>query len=264
MKPYYNKGNIKLYNNDILRVKGKSESINLIITSPPYNVGKEYGSSSDVGSYDDYLKWTEAWLAKAYQWLAVDGRLCLNIPLDANHRAEDDTTVCSPTAVDIVHIAQTLGYRYRTTIVWSKGLGTAKGRTAWGSWMSASAPYVIAPVELIVVLYKDDWKRSRVGKSTISKDEFMEWVFGLWTFHAASATRLGHPAPFPLELPKRCIRLFSYVDDTVLDPFAGSGSTLVAAHKDKRKAIGIELDTDYCALAVKRLRRSVKASRKLF
>jgi len=102
--------------------------------------------------------------------------------------------------------------------VWNEG--NISRRTAWGSWLSASAPYVIAPVELIVILYKDAWKKTRGSKiSDIKKEEFMAWTNGLWTFNGESKKKIGHPAPFPRELPYRCIKLFSYVNDLVLTHF---------------------------------------------
>ena len=110
---------------------------------------------------------------------------------------------------DLTKIAQEIGWKYHSTIVWNEG--NISRRTAWGSWLSASAPYVIAPVELIVVLYKEQWKKTRGSKkSDITKKEFMEWTNGLWTFNGESKKRIGHPAPFPKELPYRCIKLFSY------------------------------------------------------
>ena len=149
-------------------------------------------------------------------------------------------------------IAKEVGFRYHSTIVWNEG--NISRRTAWGSWMSASAPYVIAPVELIVVLYREHWKRSSGSRdSDITRQEFMDWTNGLWTFNGERKKRVGHPAPFPVELPRRCIRLFSYVGDTVLDPFMGSGTTLVAARDCGRRAIGVEIEERYCALARDRL-----------
>jgi len=120
--------------------------------------------------------------------------------------------------------------------------------------MSARAPFVIAPVELIVVLYKKHWRKlKRNGKSDITRDEFIQWTNGLWTFKGESKKKIGHPAPFPIELPKRCIKLFSFVGDTVLDPFAGSGTTLIAASMLNRIGIGIEIETEYCNLAKSRI-----------
>ena len=145
-----------------------------------------------------------------------------------------------------------MGWKYHSTIIWNEQ--NISKRTAWGSWLSASAPFVIAPVEVIVVLYKERWKKiSGSGKSDISKEEFIEWTNGVWNFMGESKKRIGHPAPFPVELPKRCIKLFSFVGDTVLDPFLGSGSTLIACVLTNRKGIGVEIDKNYCELAKNRL-----------
>ena len=125
--------------------------------------------------------------------------------------------------------------------------------------MSASAPYVIAPVELIIVLYKKSWKKTSGSKqSDVSRDEFMEWTNGLWNFSGEKKSRIGHPAPFPLELPLRCMKLFSFVDDTVLDPFMGSGSTLVAAKQCNRNGVGVDIDPEYCRIALDRITDSTK------
>lgn len=119
-----------------------------------------------------------------------------------------------------------------------------------GSWMSASAPFVIAPVELIIVLYKKQWKKTSGSKeSDITREEFMEWTNGVWTFNGESKKKVGHPAPFPLELPRRCIKMFSYVGDTILDPFSGSGTTVIAAAQNRRRGVGIEIDEYYCELS---------------
>ncbi|MCS7102815.1 MAG: site-specific DNA-methyltransferase, partial [Candidatus Korarchaeum sp.] len=117
------------------------------------------------------------------------------------------------------------------------------------------APYVISPVEVIIVLYKEKWKKARSGVSDITRDEFIEWTNGLWTFPGESKRRVGHPAPFPIELPMRCIKLFSFVEDLVLDPFLGSGTTLVACALTNRRGIGVEVDRSYCELAKKRVIR---------
>jgi hypothetical protein len=122
--------------------------------------------------------------------------------------------------------------------------------------LSASAPYVIAPVELIVVLYKNTWKKTSGSKvSDILRQDFMDWTNGLWSFSGESKKRIGHPAPFPVELPKRCMKLFSFKGDTVLDPFLGSGTTLVASYLNDRKGIGIDIDPHYCKIALDRLKK---------
>ncbi len=161
--------------------------------------------------------------------------MCLNIPLDKNKGGQQSV------GADIITIAKQVGFKYHATIIWNEG--NISRRTAWGSWQSASAPYVIAPVELIVVLYKQKWqKRSGGGKSDVAPAEFVGWTNGMWTFSGESKKRAGHPAPFPIEMPRRCIKLFSFVGDTVLDPFAGSGATLIMAAMLNRVAIGVEID----------------------
>ncbi len=123
-------------------------------------------------------------------------------------------------------------------------------RTAWGSWLSASAPYVIAPVELIVVVYKESWKKTKGSKqSDISKKEFMDWTNGLWTFNGESKKKIGHPAP----KENRSIKLFSYVNDVIFDPFVGSGTTLVVAQSCNRRSVGVDIDAKYCQLSKERL-----------
>ncbi len=236
---------ITLYNEDFLKLELDSDSIDLIITSPPYNVGIEYNTHDDRLSYSEYLNWTKLWLKEALRILKPDGRMCLNIPLDKNKGGQQSVYA------DITSISKQIGFKYHSTIIWNEG--NISRRTAWGSWLSASAPYVIAPVETIVVLYKNSWKKLSKGISDITKHEFIEWTNGLWTFSGESKKKIGHPAPFPLELPKRCIKLFSYVGDTILDPFLGSGTTVIAANKLNRKAIGVEIDKKYFQLAIQRI-----------
>lgn len=224
--------------------------VDLTVTSPPYNVGKPYNGSveCDTLDYSEYLKFTQIWLDNCYQWTRPTGRLCLNIGLDKNKEGK------RPVAADITHLAMNVGWKYHATIVWNEG--NISRRTAWGSWKSASAPHVIAPVEVILVLYKESWKRERQGENDITADEFKDWVLGVWTFNGESGKRIGHEAPFPRELPRRCIKLFSFVGDTVLDPFLGSGTTMIEASLHKRKCIGIEKEPKYVMLAKKRISES--------
>ncbi|HHT9126510.1 MAG TPA: DNA-methyltransferase [Candidatus Brocadiia bacterium] len=246
-KLYFQKDSIWIYNDDFLKIESINEnSIDLIVTSPPYNVDIQYNSHDDKMSYGDYLSFTKEWILKCYKLIKDDGRFCLNIPLDKNKGGQQ--SVCA----DITTIAKQVGWQYHSTIVWNEQ--NISRRTAWGSWLSASAPFVIAPVEVIVILYKKRWKKtSGSQKSDITKKEFMEWTNGVWNFMGESKKRVGHPAPFPVELPRRCIKLFSFVEDTILDPFLGSGSTLLACIQTGRKGIGVEIDRGYCELTKKRL-----------
>jgi len=243
---------VKIINENVLTTrKIKKSSIDLIITSPPYNVDIEYNSHDDTTPYDEYLKFSKRWLRRCFNWLKDDGRFCLNIPLDKNKGGQQSV------GADLTTITKKIGYNYHSTIVWNEG--NISRRTAWGSWLSASAPYVIAPVELIVVLYKKSWKKTSGSReSDINKEEFMKWTSGVWTFPGESKKRIGHPAPFPIELPRRCMKLFSFVGDTILDPFMGSGTTLITSYLNNRKSIGLEIDRTYCELAKNRLINEAK------
>jgi site-specific DNA-methyltransferase (adenine-specific) len=222
-------------------------SVDLIVTSPPYNVGMAYNTdaANDAVSPADYAKFSRQWLKNCYRWTRPTGRLCVNVSLDKNKFGK------MPLAANITTWAMAAGWKYHATIVWNEG--NISRRTAWGSWKSASAPHIIAPVEVIVVLYKGEWKRERPGKSDITGDQFKDWVLGNWSFNGESAKRIGHDAPFPRELPKRCIKLFSFVGDTTLDPFSGSGTTMIEAINNGRRAIGIERDANYCKLSLERI-----------
>ena len=241
-----------LIHDDVLTTSRVDDnSVDLVITSPPYNVDIQYNSHKDDVSYMDYLEFSKKWMSRCFAWLKEDGRFCLNIPLDKNKGGQQSV------GADLTTIAKEVGFHYHSTIIWNEG--NISRRTAWGSWKSASAPYVIAPVELIVVLYKDKWKKISGSKiSDIERNEFMDWTNGLWAFNGESKKRIGHPAPFPIELPRRCVKLFSYVDDVVLDPFSGSGTTLIAAVANNRKGIGIDVDKKYCKLAHTRILESTK------
>jgi len=246
-KVYFKLNEIVIYNDNIVNTDIlENSAIDLIITSPPYNVNIQYDMHYDEMPYGDYLNFTRDWLGKCYELVKDDGRFCLNIPLDKNKGGHQ--SVCA----DVTTIAKTVGWKYHSTIIWNEQ--NISRRTAWGSWLSASAPYVIAPVEVIVILYKKRWKKiSGSGISDINKVEFQEWTNGVWNFSGESKRKVGHPAPFPVELPKRCIKLFSFVGDTILDPFVGSGSTLVACSQTKRKGIGVDIDQGYCEIAKQRL-----------
>lgn len=251
-KIYFREDNATIVCDDMLTTKKiRPESIDLIVTSPPYNLDIDYKSHDDKLEYQEYLKFTKRWLKKCLSLLKSDGRMCLNIPLDTNkggHRS---------IGADITTIAKEVGWKYHSTIIWNEG--NISKSSAWGSWLSASSPYVIAPVELIVVLYKDSWKKTTGSKiNDITKEEFVKWTNGVWTFKGESKRKIGHPAPFPVELPKRCIKLFSYKGDNILDPFMGSGSTVIAAKLLGRNGIGIDKELQYCELAMHRVLKETK------
>jgi len=259
-KIYFNWENkIIVINDDFLKTELiQKNSVDLIVTSPPYNVDIHYNSFEDDIPYEKYLEFTKKWLSKALELVKPDGRLCLNIPLDKS-KGRTEAGFQSVYA-DIVEIAKKVGWKYFSTIIWNEG--NISRRTAWGSWLSAKAPYVIAPVEVIIIFYKKRWSKLRGGISDITKEEFMEWTQGVWNFPGESRKRVRHPAPFPIELPKRCIKLFSFVGDTILDPFLGSGTTLIACALLNRRGIGVEIDEKYCKLAKMRITKEGKLFQK--
>lgn len=246
-RTYFQEENAKILFTDTLKTTMiKDESVDLIVTSPPYNLNIDYKSCNDNQPYPEYLDFTRKWLQRAYKWLKSDGRLCLNVPLDKNKGGHQSV------GADVTQIAKEVGFNYHSTIIWNEG--NISKSSAWGSWMSASCPFVIAPVELIILFYKDSWKKTSGSKiSTITREEFMTYTNGVWTFKGESKKKIGHPAPFPVELPERCIKLLSYEGDIVLDPFMGSGSTVIAAKKNNRKGIGIDFEIEYCELAMNRI-----------
>ena len=240
---------IPFYGDALLLDSLPRECSDLIVTSPPYNVGKAWSESSDDRMpYEEYLAFSTQWLKNAYHWTKRTGRMCVNAPLDTNIFGK------RPVYADLTRIALDVGWRYHATIIWNEG--NISKRTAWGSWLSPSAPSIISPVETIIVFYKEEWKRERQGETELVKEDdlqFMNWVGDVWTFSGENAKRIGHPAPFPSELPRRCIKLLSFPGDTVLDPFAGSGTTLIESLALNRQPLGIELDHNYCRLIEKRL-----------
>lgn len=241
----------KLIQGDSLRRSSlKGGAADLIITSPPYNLSKSYSGkkSDDALDYESYLKFSSKWLKNCYHWILPTGRMCVNVSLDKNKNGKQ------PLSADITQLAMQAGWKYHATIIWNEG--NISRRTAWGSWKSASAPHIIAPVETIIIFYKGEWKRERQGVSDISADNFKEWVLGVWSFNGESAKRIGHEAPFPRELPRRLIKLFSFPGDTVLDPFSGSGSTMIEAINNNRIALGLEQENKYCNLTVERINKA--------
>ncbi len=214
----------------------------LAFTSPPYNVGKEY---DDNMSLEDYLALIAAVGREVYRVLRPGGRYVVNIanlgrkpyiPLHAHFY--------------MTHMA--VGFLPMGEIIWRKGKGS-NGNCAWGSWRSAKTPVLRDVHEYLLVFAKEGFSRPDKGESDIAGDEFMAATLSVWDILPESAKRVGHPAPFPVELAARVIQLYSYVGDVVLDPFLGSGTTAVAAVQHKRRYVGFEIAPGYCALAEQRI-----------
>jgi site-specific DNA-methyltransferase (adenine-specific) len=223
--------------------------VNLVVTSPPYSLGVDYGQAGYVDDqpYAHYLEWVRTWAVTLLDVCAPEGRACINMPLDSNKGGK------RAIYADYLRIFQEVGWTYQTSIVWNEQ--NISRRTAWGSWLSPSAPFVTAPVEMIAVFYKGSFRRPATGgrRGDITRDEFLAWTLGMWTFAGANPRRVGHPAPFPEELPRRLIKLYSYPEDLVLDPFSGSGTTLVAAKRLGRSSLGVEINPTFCDLTVRNL-----------
>ena len=227
--------------------KIESESVHCVITSPPYNVGLNYNSYDDNKEYQSYLDFMEKVFIQSYRVLSKDGRMIVNIG--------DGKNGSIPTHSDFIQICKKTGFQVLTTIIWNKN--TTSNRTAWGSFMSASSPSFPRCFEYILVFRKSH-KLLRKGVSTISKEEFIQWSNGYWNMNTEKLKKVGHPAAFPLQLPERCIKLFTYEGDVVLDPFMGSGTTGVACVNTNRKFIGIEMDENYFNIACNRIDEAIR------
>lgn len=218
-------------------------SVHLMITSPPYNVSKEYDEDLSLNEYLALLNrvWQET-----YRVLAPGGRACVNV-------ANLGRKPYIPLHSYIIEGMQDIGYLMRGEILWNKG-ASASPSTAWGSWQSAANPVLRDVHEYILVFSKDSFSRRRGCKeNTIKKEEFLEWTKSVWDFPAVSAKKIGHPAPFPEELPHRLIQLYSFKDDVILDPFAGSGTVCLSALKDKRHYVAYDIAPRYIKLAKARI-----------
>jgi len=236
-----------LYHGDCLDILPMlaSNSVDLCVTSPPYNIGIDYGENKDNLSWKEYYKWCSLWLGLIYQSMKCDGRFCINGYLSMGRSDNRHSPL-----MDINHLCVTnIGYKHHGLALWWDITRTKY--TAWGSWLSASAPYINSPIEGILILYKEFWKKQDSGKTEISKEEFMESCGGIW--HINTERNRTHPAPFPVKLPERCIKLFSWESNIVLDPFAGSGTTAIACINTKRRYILIEKEEKYCEISARRI-----------
>ncbi len=219
-------------------------SVHLMVTSPPYNVGKEYDDNLTLNEYREFLK--KVW-SEVKRVLVPGGRACINI-------ANLGRKPYIPLHAFIVEDMLDLGFLMRGEIIWNKA-SSGSPSTAWGSWLSAKNPTLRDIHEYILVFSKGMFSRGSLRrKSTISKQEFLEFTKSVWTFAAEPATKVGHPAPFPVELPYRLIQLYTFEGEVVLDPFIGSGQTAIAGIKTHRHYVGYDINEEYVNLAKRRIR----------
>ena len=237
-----------------------NNSLHLMITSPPYNVSKEY--DNDL-SLNEYLSLLKNCFTETYRVLVDGGRACINI-------ANIGRKPYIPLSDYVSKIMIEIGFNMRGEIIWNKSAGAGIS-TAWGSFQSASNPILRDVHEYILIFSKGNYKRERdkeekeLRKDNITKEEFIEWTKSVWTMNTESAKRIGHPAPFPEELPNRLIKLFSFTNDIVIDPFMGSGTTAIAAIKNNRNFVGYEINKEYINLANNRiLNLKINAEKFLF
>ena len=223
-------------------------SIHLMVTSPPYNVGKEYDENLSLEQYRKLLKNV---LTEVNRVLVPGGRACVNI---ANLGRKPYIPIHSYIIEDAIEV----GLLMRGEVIWNKSSSSGTS-TAWGSWCSASNPTLRDTHEYILIFCKDTFsrKKDKDKENTITKEEFLEYTKSIWNFPAESAKRVGHPAPFPVELPYRLIQLYTFKGEVVLDPFAGSGATSLAAIKTDRHFVGYDTNKEYVELAENRIREYI-------
>ena len=220
------------------------QSIHLMVTSPPYNVGKSYDEDLSLGEYLGFLR--KVW-EEVFRVLVPGGRACINV-------ANLGRKPYIPLHALIIEDMLELGFLMRGEIIWDKA-ASASASTAWGSWCSASNPSLRDIHEYILIFSKYTFQRKNIFKreNSITKEDFLTWTKSIWAFPAVSARQIGHPAPYPIDLPYRLIQLYTYKDEIVLDPFMGSGQTALAALKSSRQYVGYEVNEEYVQMALRRI-----------
>ena len=273
----------RVINGDCREVMGQMpfSSVDLIVTSPPYGVGIAYDVHNDDMLIDEYLKFTEEWLTKAYEVLKDDGRIALNIPYEINRQDKGGRVFI---VSEIWQIMKKIGYKFYGVVDLEEESPHRSRTTAWGSWMSPSAPYIYNPKECVVLAYKKTHVKKVKGQpqwigeaaqvpdpkdpalfknKTVYHDEdkreFIDLVFGQWKYFAD--TKSLTKATFSMDIPTKAIKILSYKNDVILDPFAGSGTSLVAAETLDRRWIGIELSPNYSEVANNRVKPFIEGKR---
>ena len=249
LKEKHQENNVSLIKNKIFNKSSEDMNelvdncVSLTVTSPPYNIGKD----SDLELNDEeYWKMINKVFSETYRVTKSGGRLVVNV-------ANLGRKPYIPFSKYFTEALNEIGFIMRGEIIWQKSKG-ANANFAWGSWLSASNPVIRDIHEYCLVFSKDSMKNSSGGKSTIDKNEFMESTLSIWNITPEKAKKIGHPAPFPVELPKKFINLYSFKDDLILDPFIGSGTTAVASKLLKRKYVGYEINKNYIEIANNRLK----------
>ena len=225
-------------------------SVHLMVTSPPYNVGKDYDEDLSLKDYRQFLSNV---FKEVYRVLVPGGRACINV-------ANLGRKPYIPLHCFVVEDILKLGFLMRGEILWDKN-SSAASSTAWGSWLKASNPVLRDVHEYILVFSKQTFVRKNPKNrvSTATREEFLAFTKSVWSFPAERASKIGHPAPFPVELPYRLIQLYTFEGEIVLDPFAGSGSSCLAAIKTNRQFVAYEINKDYCNLAESRIKNLVNS-----
>jgi modification methylase len=214
----------------------------LMVTSPPYNVGKDYDADLAIDEYLDLLRNV---FVESYPVIEPGGRIAINV-------ANLGRKPYLPLNQYVSALLTEIGFDLRGEIIWQKAK-SAGGSCAWGSWRSAKNPTLRDVHEYVLVASKGTFSRQRRGEDTISKEEFLEATISVWDILPESARRVGHPAPYPVELPRRLIELYTFEGDLVLDPFLGSGTTAVAAVETGRRYVGYDLVAEYLEIAERRI-----------
>ena len=263
----------RVLNGDTIEVMSEMPEgwVDLIVTSPPYNVGIAYDVHNDEIVMDEYWKWSKKWLTEAYRLLKDDGRMAINIPYEVNVQDRGGRVFF---ASELYQVMKKVGFKFYGIVDLEENSPHRSKTTAWGSWMSPSAPYIYNPKECVILAYKKhhikkvkgepQWKgepyltedgKNKVAYSEQGKKEFMELVFGQWKYFAD--TRSLTKATFSMDIPEKAIKILSYRNDVVLDPFNGSGTSCVAAVVHDRRWVGIELSENYCEIAKQRIQSFV-------
>ena len=273
----------RVINGDCINEMSKfpENSIDLVVTSPPYNVGIEYDSHNDRMTMDEYWEFTKQWLTESYRTLKVGGRIAVNIPYEVNVQDRGGRILFM---AEFWMVMKEVGFKFFGLVDLDEQSPHRSKTTAWGSWMSPSSPYIYNPKECVILGYKVNSKKQEKGipqwvgepvdmeqadgtfKKKImypdeSKKEFMSLVYGQWEYFAD--TKQMTKATFSMDIPGKAIKILTYRNDVVLDPFAGSGTSLVAAEINDRRWIGIELSETYCEVAKKRVQGFVDDKKQL-